>query len=99
MTSNQDEAGNALLLDLTFSANAKLRTETAKLQVALDDQSAGIQALIEHASRVENHARHVETITKHKYESSFSWKITAPLRTLFRMISRILKSITIKIRS
>ena len=99
MTSNQDKTGNASLLDLTFSANAKLRTETAKLQRALDDQTVGIEALREHTSRVENHARHVEAVTKKKYESSISWKITSPLRKLFQVIGRLLKSIKIKSRS
>lgn len=113
MTSNQDSTANTALLDLTFSANAKLRTETAKLQSALDDQTVGIEALREHTSRVENHARHVEnharhvenvakhveTVTNNKYESSFSWKITSPLRALFRVIDRLLKSIKIKSRS
>jgi hypothetical protein len=113
MTSNQDNPGNASLLDLTYSANAKLRTETAKLQGALDDQTAGIQALREHTARVENHARHSENLARHsenharhievatkiKYESSFSWKITAPLRAPIRIIGRLLKSVKIKSRS
>jgi hypothetical protein len=92
-------------LDLTLLANAKLRIETSKLQVSLDDKNAGVHALLEHASRVENHARHVEKINedlneavrsqyeavRSQYEGSISWKITSPLRKLARTIAKIKK--------
>jgi len=86
------------LLEFALVANAKLRTETSKLQLSLDDQTAGIQALIEHAARVENHARHVENVTKHKYESSFSWKITFPVRKLSQLVIKVLKRLNRKSR-
>ena len=85
-------------MDLTLSANAKLRIETSKLQASLDDKNAGVHALLEHTSRVENHARHVEKINEDlsevvrgQYEDSISWKITSPLRKLARTMAKIKK--------
>ena len=102
MASNNVLAGDYMsLMDFALTANAKFRTETMKLQISLDDQTAGIKALMEHASRVENHADHVENqakkienVTRDEYENSISWKVTAPLRLLGRTISRALKAMS-----
>jgi hypothetical protein len=103
MTSNQVRVSEHLsLLILALSANVKLRTETSKLQVSLDDRNAGVHSLLEHAARVENHARHVEKlnedlsevvrsqseVVRSQYEGSLSWRLTSPMRKLAQAMTK-----------
>jgi hypothetical protein len=89
MTSiNATEAHIRQLLCVAFSANARFRSEASKLEEVLCGQNIGIQDLLEHVARVENHSENIKKL----YESSISWKVTAPLRSFARIISKIVPS-------
>ena len=81
-------------ISLSCAMNAKFRNHVNVSQIEIDRLKRHIEALEGHVSRVENHAKYVQSINvslSAEYESSLSWKISAPLRWVARFTRRILR--------
>ena len=81
-------------ISLSCAMNAKFRNQVNVSQIEIDRLKRHIEALEGHVSRVENHAKYLETLNASlsaEYESSLSWKLSAPLRWVARFTRRILR--------
>ena len=88
-------------ISLSCSMNAKFRNQVNVGQFEIDRLKRHIEALEGHVSRVENHAKYLQTLNvslsaenvslSAEYESSLSWKVSAPLRWVARFTRRIIR--------
>jgi hypothetical protein len=81
-------------ISLSCVMNAKFRNQVNVSQFEIDRLKRHIEALEGHVSRVENHAKYLQTLNvslSAEYESSLSWKLSAPLRLIARFTRGILR--------
>ncbi len=81
-------------ISLSCAMNAKFRDRVNVNQIEIDRLKRHIEALEGHVSRVENHAKYLQNLNDYQsaqYESSLSWKVSAPLRWVARVAKRIRK--------
>ena len=81
-------------ISLSCAMNAKYRERVNANKIEIDRLKRHIEALEGHVSRVENHAKYLQTLNDShsaEYESSLSWKVSAPLRWVARVTKRIFR--------